>query len=159
LPPEVPKFRNDATKDDMFPHSCRGSLDQSILSRLGLTKERMSDSNGNPDWLWFYQLLLPIHQINKAKKIEPTEDDPHLPFYCQASKFTNLYAVGELELGCGHGHDFETTTAAELVHWDGVLVMDGVPGGSKGVILRRFDNYNGSKSYDADVSKAITKSQ
>ena len=159
LPPDVPKFRDEATKEDMFPQFRRGSLDQNILSRLGLTKERMADVNNDPNALWFYQLLLPIHHINQAKKIEPVEDDPRSPFYCEVSKFTNLYAVGELELGCGYGHHFETTSAAELLHWDGVLVMDGVRGGSRGAILRRFDNYNGSKSYDPDISKAMTKSR
>jgi len=61
--------------------------------------------------------------------------------------------------GSGYGHSFEPTNAAELLRWDGVLVTDGVRGGSKGAILRRFDNYPGSKSYDADIAKAFTKSR
>jgi len=70
---------------------------------------------------------------------------------------TNLYAVSELELGSGYGHYFETTSAQELVQWDGVLVMDGVPGGSKGGILQRFNTYADSTSYDKEISRVFTK--
>ena len=37
--------------------------------------------------------------------------------------------------------------------------MQGVRGGSKGGILRRFDNNKGSKSYDPEIAKAFTKSR
>jgi len=100
--------------------------------------------------------LLPVHNINKSKSIQPVEDDPRIPFYYEVAKFTNLYAVGELELGFGYGHSYENTTAAELLQWDGVLVTDGVRGGSKGAILRQFNNCKGSKAFDADIAKAFT---
>jgi len=80
----------------------------------------------------FNQLLPSTCQINQAKKIVPIEGDPHLPFYFEASKFTNLHAVGKLGLGCSCGHHFETTLAAERAQWDAVLVMDGAHGRSKG---------------------------
>jgi len=153
-------FRNGATKGNMFPKSRSGSLDQAKLLRAGLTKERMEDPVSRlPDALFFYFLLLPVHLIDSEKGMCPYEGDPRTPFYTNVSKHTNLYAVGELELCTGYGHKFETTTPAELARWDGVLVMDGVRGSSNGAILRRWDQHYGSKSYDEDISKAMTKSR
>jgi len=151
-------FREGANKEAMFPPFRKGSLDQNKLKQVGLNAARMKDINGNPDSLFFYNLL-PIHQINKEKGIEPVPDDPRQPFYANVAKYTNLHAVGELELGSGCGHNFETTNAAELLRWDGVLVTDGIRGGSKGAMLRRFDNYPGSKSHDPDIAKAFTKTR
>mgnify|MGYP000334591511 CR=1 FL=1 len=48
-----PGFREHCSKENMFPHHRRGSLDHNKLRRLRLTKERMSDVNGNPDSLFF----------------------------------------------------------------------------------------------------------
>jgi len=73
---EAGKFRDGASREDMFPVVRKGSLDQNILGRLGLTPKRMANKQGDPDALWFHQLLLPIHHINKEKGIEPTQDDP-----------------------------------------------------------------------------------
>ena len=153
------QFRDAASRENMFPQFRRGSLDQNVLARLGLDVTRMRDAKGEPDSLFFYQLLLPIHHINKAKGILPVPDDPRDSFYCNVAKWTNLYAVGELDLGSGYGHAFQTTTAAEMVRWDGVLAMDGVRGGSHGAILRRFSNYPDSKAYDPDICQAFTKSR
>jgi len=119
----------------------------------------MKNLDGNPDALFFFTLLLPIHQINKEKGVEPVKDDPRRPFYAPVAKFTNLYAVGELELGSGYRHNYEPTNPAGMLQWDSVLVTDGVHGGSKGTILHRFDNYPGSKSYDADIARTFTKSR
>jgi len=152
-------FREGAKRGNMFPEHRKGSLDQNLLKRVGLNEARMRNLNGDPDALFFYNLLLPLHQINKAKGVEPVPDDPRQPFYCLVAKYTNLYALGELELGTGYGHNFETTNAAELLQWDGVLVMDGVRGGSKGAMLRRFDNYPDSASYDPHIAKAFTKTR
>jgi len=86
----------------------------------------MKNLDGDPDTLFFYQLLLPIHQINKDEGIEPIDDDPRQGFYSSVAKFTNLHAVGELESGSGYGHNHEPTNPAELLQWDGVTVTDGV---------------------------------
>ena len=151
--------RDGSNKNNTFPKHRRGSLDQNKLALIGLNEGRMKNLDGDPDALFFYNMLLPIHQINKEKGIEPVKDDPRKPFYAPVAKYTNLYAVGELELGSGYGHRCEPTNPAELVQWDGVLVTDGVRGGSKGAILRRFDNYPGSKSYDPDIARAFTKTR
>jgi len=154
-----PVHRDGADKSNTFPQHRRGSLDQNKLTLLGLNEARMKNLDGDPDALFFFTLLLPIHQINKEKGVEPVKDDPRRPFYAPVAKFTNLYAVGELELGSGYGHNYEPTNPAEMLRGDGVLVTDGVHGGSKGAILRRFDNCPGSKSYDADIARKFTKSR
>jgi hypothetical protein len=128
------QFRSGATKDDPFPACRKGSLDADVLSRLGLTKERMLEEDGAPDALFFHQLLLPI--------INPDDSgiagDPRKAFYSQVSRFSNLYAIGELGLGNGLGHMYRNTDGPELLRFDGVVQRHGVLGGGGG-ILRRFD--------------------
>jgi len=119
----------------------------------------MKDEKFEPDALFFYQLLLPIHQINKSRGTLPMPNDPRQSFYCDVAEFTNLYAVGKLDLGSGYGHQFQMNTAAEMLQWDSVLAMDGIRGGSHGAILRRFSNYQESKAFDEDVAKAFTESR
>lgn len=135
-----------------------GLLDQNVMMRLRLNNKRMRDPNGDPDSLFFYFMLLSLHHINKDKGILPTVDDPRHLFSCEVAKFTNLGGVGELDLGSRHEYHFQTTTAAKMVQWDGVLVMDGIRAGNKGEILRRFLKYQGSKLHDEGISKAFTKS-
>ena len=113
-----------------------------------------------PDSLFFYQLVLPVHQIdNKKENVSPIKDDPRQSFYVPVSSWSNLYAVGELELGSGYGHQYRNVTADELLRWDGVLVMDGVRGGSDGAILRRFDKRESNTAYDETIDSAFTKSR
>ena len=161
-------FRDGANRENMFPEHRKGSLCQNTLRRLGMNAERVQMINENekdferkvPDALFFYQLILPIHQIDKSKEIAPgVPADPRQPFYMEKSRWSNMYAVGELDLGSGYGHTFQNTTADEWVRWDGVLVMDGVRGGSKGAILRRFDKRSTNTSYDEHIDKAITKTR
>lgn len=152
-------YRDGATRDNMFPRCRSGSLDQNVLRRLGLTKDRMVESSdGAPDALFFYQLILPIHLIDKEKNTT-IPDDPRQTFYANVSKWTNLYAVGELDLGSGYGHSYTNTNAAELLRWDGVLVMDGVRGGSDGAILRRFDRRQDNTAYDKHIDNSFTKTR
>ena len=81
-----------------------------------------------------HQLLLPIHKIDRTN----VANDPRKSFYPEVNKFTNSYAYGELGLSDGYGHNFTHTTSAELLRWDGTIVMDGVRGGG-GAILSQFD--------------------
>ena len=152
-------FRNGATRENMFPASRKGSVDMNILRKLGLARERMIQADGAPDSLFFHQLLLPIHAIDKDKNQMPVPDDPRMPFYAPVSKWSNAYAVGELELGCGYGHKFVNVTPAECVLWDGVVVMDGVRGGSKGAMMRRFDKREDNTAYDKYCDAAMTKTR
>jgi hypothetical protein len=94
---------NGADRDNLFPADRLGCLDKVVLRRLGLNSGRMLEDDGAPDALFFYQLILPIHLIDKRRGILPVADDPRQSFYAQVSKWTNLYAVGELDLGSGYG--------------------------------------------------------
>ena len=150
-------YRNGATKENLFPDCRKGSLDTAILARLGLTEDRVLEVDGVRDSLFFYQLILPIHAINKEKNLEPIKGDPRLPFYSPKSKWTNVYAANEF--GDGYGHKFVNTTPTELLQWDGVLVRDGVRGSSKGAILRRFDKRTDNSAYDKLIDAAFTKTR
>ena len=45
------------------------------------------------------------------------------------------YSIG---LGGSYGHKFKPVELHELVHFDGVVVKDGVRGGSVGAMYRRW---------------------
>jgi hypothetical protein len=158
----VPIFRSGATRDNMFPECRKGSLDEGVLHRLGLTVERMQEKDGAPDALFFYQLLLPMHNINnKVMKSTTVRNDPRKPFYVPVSVWSNMYAAaGELHiLGSGYGHRFEQVEPPELIKWDGSIVMDGVLGSSHGGMLRRFDTREDNTSFNKTIADAFTKSR
>ena len=46
------------TVENLFPSERKSSLDPTKLKKLGLTKEQMCGTDGNPDVLFFYKLLL-----------------------------------------------------------------------------------------------------
>ena len=153
---EGTQFRSGATRENPFPEVRKGSLCGSTLARLGLTKERMMEADGAPDALWFWQALLPIHDIKRTG----IENDPRMPFYHKVAKWSNSYASNELDIGNGYGHSFKNVTIDEMVKWDGVVVMDGALGGSRGAILRRFDDSREDNlSYNKFIASAFTKTR
>lgn len=123
------RFRDGATKADPFPESRRGKLDKDLLLQMGLTTDRMQ----NRDALFFYQLLLPMCDPSKSG----INADPRKAFYSKVEGFTNSYAYS-IGLGGSYGHKFKPVDLAELVHFDGVVVRDGVRGGSNGALYRRW---------------------
>jgi hypothetical protein len=136
--------RHGATSEDMFPESRKGELDGDLLETLGLTKERMVKG----DALFFHQLLLPMCD----PKMSGITDDPRKAFYSQVETFSNLYAI-HIGLGGSYGHKFKNIVLDELVHFDGVVIRDGVKGGSNGAIYRRWMD---GADYDALVQGSIT---
>jgi len=125
----APARRSGATPHDLFPASRKGSLDAEVLAKLGLTRSRMQ----NCDALFFYQLLFPMCDPKRSG----IDDDPRKPFYSSVEMFSNVYAMS-LGLGGSYGHNFRTINLPELVNFDGVVVRDGVRGGSNGAIYRRW---------------------
>jgi hypothetical protein len=97
----LPIFRSGAIRDD--------NLSGPILKRLGMKADWMKDHEGFPDALFFYQLLLPMANTKR------NDNDPRMPFYLDASRFTNAYANVELGLGTGFGHAFRPVTIPELL--------------------------------------------
>ena len=124
------KFCCGASKSNMFPKEMNGKLDQCMLETLGLTRERMQ-----PDLapIFFYQLIMPFCDPSKSG----TPDDPRMPYYTDRERFTN---IGKFDSGnCGtYGHKWKVAKASKIVHFDGIMIHDGVLGGSGGVIHQRY---------------------
>lgn len=138
-------YRRGATTSNLFPREMEGTLDADILSNLGLTKERMQAT----DALFFLQLLLPLCDTSKSM----VANDPRMNYYTEVSKYTNVYAYLHGQ-GSDYGHVWNNTTAAEILHFDGVLFHDGILGGSNGALYRRWDE--NSVCYSEKVAKSIT---
>jgi hypothetical protein len=122
-------FRDGASKAQPFPDSRHGKLDNYLLLRMGLSSQRIQDC----DALFFYQLLLPMCEPAKSG----INADPRKAFYSKAEGSTNSYAYS-IGLGGSYGHKFKAVDLSELVHFDGVVVRDGVHGGSNGTLYLRW---------------------
>jgi hypothetical protein len=104
-----------------------------------------------PDALFFYQLLLPFHDTKRT-----VAGDPRVPFYQEVAKWSLVYAVTELNLvTSGYGTYSRAATSFEFLHWDGLIVMDGVLGGSAGAFFRRFDKSD--TGFSPHISEVFTK--
>jgi hypothetical protein len=121
-------FQDGTSKVQPFPTRC-GKLDNNLLLWMGLTTQRMQ----NCDVLFFYQLLLPMYDPTKSG----IDADPQKSFYSKVEGFTNSYAY-YIGLGGSYGHKFKPVDLTELVHFDGVVVRDGVHGGSNCALYWRW---------------------
>ena len=143
------KHRRGATTANMFPKEMEGSLDAAILENMGLTKERMGLTGKVVDALFFYQLILPMcNPLNSGIK-----DDPRKSYYFDVEMHTNAskYNSGQ---GVSYGHEWNCTSMKELVHFDGVLVRDGVLGGTQGAFHRRWQA--DGPCYSKHIAKSMT---
>lgn len=123
-----------------------GSLDANILKRLGLTKQRMVET----DACFFYQLLLPFCDPAQSG----IADDPRMPFYTNVLRFSNLYSFHN-NLGSGpYGHYFDPLTLEDIIHFDGVPVRNGTLGKSDAALHRRW--MNSSSAYDPEIDQSIS---
>ena len=139
------KSRSGATNTTPFPESRKGRLDYDLLKRMRLTKKRLVEG----DALFFLQLLLPIGDPKKSG----IENDPRMPYYSEVERWTQKYATS-LGLGGSYGHKFEEVMLEELLHFDSVVIRDGVHGGTDGAIYRRWKH--GETTFDSDVAKSIS---
>ena len=130
-----------------MPDSRKGKLDAGLLATMGLTHSIMEKI----DALFFYQLLLPMCNPARSGILHY----PRLPFYSEVEKFLQLYAI-QVNLGGTYRHSFNNLNIDELVCFDGVVVRDGVRGGSNGGIHRRW--MYGS-DFDSFVSARILYSR
>ena len=126
--------RRGGTASELFPQERRSSLDYSYLKRLGLTKDCLflTDSS-EPDALFFFQLLLPMCNPKQSG----VEDDNRMSYYDDVMRFSNIYRY-EKNIGMSYGHKILEASMPEFVHFDGVVVRDGVLGGGDGAIYRCF---------------------
>ena len=132
--------RDGATPDNLFPEVRASSLDGEVLTKLGLTRDRVIGPDGMPDALFFFQLLLPMCDTSKSG----ISNDPRKNFYCDVTRFSNLYKY-QNGIGSTYGHHIAEAEMPEYVRWDGCLVRDGVRGGGDGALYRRW-NKNTSHS-------------
>jgi hypothetical protein len=73
-------------------------------------------------------------------------------FYSKVeTTFSNLYAI-QIGLGGSYGHKFKNVVIDELVRFNGVVIRDGVKGGSNGAIHRRWMN---GADYDSLIQGSI----
>ena len=100
------------------------------------------------DCLFFYQLLFPFCDTHKSG----IENDPRMSYYSKVELWTNAYAL-QLGLGGSYGHKFSNVMIQELVNFDGILIKDGVKGGSDGAIYRRWQN---CEDMDQSIIDAMT---
>ena len=115
-----------------------------VLKSLGLNKKTIEEK----DCLFFYQLLLPFCDTQKSG----LHNDPRMSYYSELESWTNGYAL-QIGLGGSYGHKFKNVLINELVNFDGILVKDGVKGGSDGAIYRRWQN---CEDMDDNIINAMT---
>jgi len=152
-----PLFRDGSTRDNFFPQQRAEALDSDALKHLGLTPDRTREADGAPEALFFHQLLLPMHNVDN-ENVSNVPKDPRKGFCSCVSRWTNLCAAGELGiLGGGCGHEFCSTSPAELLKWDGAVVVDGALGGTHGSFLSHFQKREGNELHHEGISMTFTK--
>ena len=82
------------------------------------------------------------HGINDVKIPRPPSDyveppDPRVPYFTQVKRFTNVSKLSTRK-GATYGHRWKLTTSSQLVHFYGILLRDGVKGGTQGAIHIRW---------------------
>ena len=80
----------------------------------------------------FYQLLLPICYPKRSG----IQGGDRQPFCSEVEGLKNFYAYS-IGLGGSYGHKFKPIELHDIVHLDGVVVKDGVRGGSVGAMYWR----------------------
>jgi hypothetical protein len=137
--------RSGSTETKLFPDDRKGHLDYELLKKLRLSKRRILEG----DALFFFQLLLPICDPKKSGVL----DDPRMPYYSKVERWSQKYAA-DIGLMGSYGHEFKPIMLDELVHYDAIMVRDGVHGGADGATYRRW-KYDDS-AYDPDIAGAMT---
>jgi hypothetical protein len=85
------------------------------------------------DALFFHQLLLWMCAPSKSS----IPEDGQQPYYTSTTDWTDMYEIKAKCNSC-YGHVFKNPHIEEVVHFDVVVIKDGVHGGSKYVIYRRW---------------------
>ena len=74
----------------------------------------------------------------KAKNTQiGVKNDKRKSFLSEVERFTNLYAYQKGLIAGSYGHKFMPVSIPELARFDGVLIRDGVLGGTDGALHRR----------------------
>ena len=100
------------------------------------------------DYLFFYQLLLQICDVNNYGIVYDTRQN----YFSDAETFSACYEFYIGILG-SYGHNFKVTNFDELVKFDGVVIHVGVRGLSDGEFYRIW-KYNGY-GFDEEILNRI----
>lgn len=143
------QHRRGATTSNMFPEEMKGCLDADILAKFGLNENRMGKTGEDTDALFFYQLILPICN----PQFSGIENDTRMSYYHEVERFTNgsKFSSG---MGGSYGHSWKPVDLKELTIFDGILVRDGVLGGSQGALHRRWEV--DGPCYDTAIANGMT---
>jgi hypothetical protein len=98
--------------------------------------------------VYSHKLNLPFCNSKKAGIL----NDPRKPFYSEVEVFLQKYAL-DIGLGGAYGHAFKPLILDEIVHFDGIIVRDGVRGGSNGDVHRCWQL---DADFDTHISSSIT---
>ena len=115
---------------------------------MGLTADKVKNTVGLPDSLFFHQLLLPICDTNKSG----VEDDGRINFYDDVQTFSALYQISN-KIGAAYGNELPLPSVDEFVKFDGVIIRDAIHGRGEGATYRRW--HDGATG-DALIKKSIT---
>ena len=128
--------------------TCTTLYSSTCNTQLKWDNENILD-NFRINLFFFWQLLFPICDPEKSG----IENDPRLPFYSKVEGWTQQYAL-DLDMFGSYGHDFKPIMSKELLHFDMVVVRDGLLGGMSGAIHRRWKKDDAA--YDPEIAGAIT---
>jgi hypothetical protein len=82
------------------------------------------------------------------------EGDCRIPFFTLVEQYTNIYKKFTTGQGGTCGNKWNNVVAADLVHFFGILVRDGVLGGSHGALYQRWNPQ--SPMYCHDIAQSMT---
>eukprot|EP00536_Pseudo-nitzschia_multiseries_P005353 jgi/Psemu1/12394/gm1.12394_g len=119
------------TATELFPSNRKGSLDKEKLHRYGLTADRIREKNA----LFFYQLVLPLHYSSMSG----VHGDKRKSFYPLVTSYINIYSNTKND---GYGHQVERIRHDEIVHFNGVMFIHDVCGGSSNNIGSQWASDN-----------------
>ena len=104
------------------------------MEKMGLTTARMDNGKGEPDALFFHQLLYPMCDPSRSE----IQDDPRKAYYSDVLRFTNVYGYDSLVVGPSFGHTVREVSIPELVCFDGICMRNGVKTGGDPNIHRMW---------------------
>ena len=123
----------------------RGQLDEDVLTILVLKVHRMKTC----DDLFLFQVLCPMYHPSKLDIF----NDPRVPYFTSVESFTNIHKFST-GLGGSYEKNWKNIAVTELVLFNGILVRDGILGGSNGTFYKRWNN--NSPMYSPEIAQAMT---
>ena len=138
--------REGAKPGNIRPIERRSKIDRNYLVSLAGGEDQMTQRIKDKDFLFFFQLLLPIAD----PELSGIDGDCRMPFFSKVSMWTNAYAILSKNKGTGVGHTFKNVCEDELLRWMGCVIRDASLGGNGNIYLRWQE---GHPYYDEVIAK------